>query len=157
MAADQNNTSQTKKKLALTIKTPRGVKFNEEADMIIMRLIDGDFGVLPGHEAISTVLGDGTLRIINNGVEKKLAVFGGIVEVEDTRVDIYSTIAQMPHEIDLERAEADRKEALAELYEKPVDEDMNVHASIRRALVRIEVSLHSDEEGYFDDDDGEEE
>ncbi|HHU08120.1 MAG TPA: hypothetical protein GXZ59_07240, partial [Clostridiaceae bacterium] len=76
MAEKEKNTA-NKKKLALTITTPRGIKFEEEADMVVMRCVDGDLGVLPGHAPVSTVLGDGTLRIINNNVEKKLAVFGG--------------------------------------------------------------------------------
>ena len=85
-----------KDKLNLTITTPRGVKFVEKADMIIMRCIDGDLGVLSGHEPVSAVLGDGILRIKNNGIEKKLAVFGGIAEIDKRTVNIFSTIAQPP-------------------------------------------------------------
>ena len=69
-------------KLKLTITTPRGVKFVEEADMIVMRAVDGELGVLPGHAPLTTVLGDGVLRITNNGVQnKQLAVFGGVAEI----------------------------------------------------------------------------
>ncbi|MDD2269048.1 MAG: ATP synthase F1 subunit epsilon [Eubacteriales bacterium] len=144
--AKQELSSVETKKINLTITTPRGVKFVEKADMIIMRCIDGNLGVLPGHEAISTVLGDGILRIYNNGVEKMLAVFGGVANINETSVEVFSTIAQRPEEIDLERAEADRREAEAMLLEKT--EKVHIHNSqviLRRSLVRIEVNLHLDD------------
>jgi F-type H+-transporting ATPase subunit epsilon len=135
------------RKIDLRITTPRGLKFEEKADMIIMRCIDGDMGVLRDHAPISAVLGDGILRIINDGVEQKLALFGGIVEISDNTVDIYSTIAQRPEEIDLERARRDKEEAEAIIMEET--EELKIRSMqvvLRRSLVRIEVSLHLDEE-----------
>lgn len=138
------------KKINLTITTPRGVKFVEEADMVIMRCIDGDLGVLPGHEPLSAVLGDGILRIINDGVESKLAVFGGTAEIHDRTVNIFSTIAQRPEEIDRERAERDRREAEATLLEKSEEEQSKkLQVLLHRSLVRIEVSTHLDEGEYY--------
>jgi F-type H+-transporting ATPase subunit epsilon len=148
VAKPKANTSK-ENKINLTITTPRGVKFEEKADMVIMRCIDGDLGVLPGHAPVSTVLGDGILRIINNGVEKKLAVFGGIVEIENTTVNILSTIAQRPEEIDLERAERDRQEVEAIILEESEEHQIRrLQVMLRRALVRIEVSNHLDETEY---------
>ena len=136
-------------KLKLTITTPRGVKFVEEADMIVMRAVDGELGVLPGHAPLTTVLGDGVLRITNNGVQKKqLAVFGGVAEIGSNRVDIFTTIAQSPEEIDLERAETDRLEtedAMREQSEEHMTRRLQVMQT--RALVRIHVS----QSDYFDD------
>ena len=145
------------KKINLKITTQRGVKFVEEADMIIMRCIDGDLGVLPGHAPVSTVLGDGTLRIYNGGIEKKLALFGGIAEIEDTRVNILTTIAQRPEEIDLERAELDRRQVEAKMLEesKESQADERLQVLLRRTLVRIEVSTHTENSEYSSDNYGE--
>ncbi len=141
------------KKINLKITTPRGVKFVEKADMIIMRCIDGNLGALFGHEAVSTVLGDGILRIFNDGVEKKLAVFGGIAEIGDTSVNIFSTIAQPPEEIDRERAEADRRAAESTILEASEElKFRSSHILLRRSLVRIEVSLHLEDEEYAEDE-----
>lgn len=140
------------KKIILNITTPRGLKLSEEADMVIMRCIDGDFGVLPGHEPVSTVLGDGILRIINDGMEKKLAVFGGVVEVDNTSVNIYSTIAQKPEEIDLERAIRDREEAEAGILERTEElRYQSLGIGVRRALVRIEVSTNFEEDDFSEE------
>lgn len=142
-----NETRIQDKKLDLIITTPRGVKFKEKADMVVMRCIDGDLGVLYGHAPVSAPLGDGILRVYNDGTEKKYAVFGGIAEIENNIVKIFSTIAQRPEEIDLERAERDRKEAEATIMEET--EEVKIHSLkvlLRRSLVRIEVSLHLEEE-----------
>ena len=133
-------------KINLTITTPRGEKFVEEADMLIMRCIDGDLGVLPRHEPVSTVLGEGILRIFNDNIEKKIAVFNGIVEIDGTNVNIFSTIAQRPDEIDLERAEQDRREAEAALEASEEVQMRSLQVVLRRTLVRIEVSLHLDDD-----------
>lgn len=136
------------KKLTVTITTPRGVKFVEEADKVVMRAIDGTLGILPRHAPLSTVLGDGVLKIVNDGVEKILAVFGGVAEVADDAVNIFSTIAQSPDEIDAERAEADRLEAEAKLEEA---RERRMRVMQTRALVRIYVSESNFLDGAPDD------
>lgn len=149
--AQQETNLMNDKKMNLNIITPRGLKFEEQADMIIMRCIDGDLGALPGHEPITVALDDGIMRVFNDGREMKLAVFGGIAEIDDKTVNVYSTIAQHPEEIDLERAEADRLRAQATLEEET--EEIKVHSSqilLRRSLVRIEVNLHLGETNYFE-------
>lgn len=143
-----------KKKIDLNITTPRGLKFQEKADMIIMRCIDGNLGVLPGHEPTAVVLGDGIFRIFNDGVEKKLAVFGGVAEIDESSVNLFTTIAQRPEEIDLERAERDRREAEAAMSEM-AKEDLQtrrLRMKLQHSLVRIEVSLHLEEEQLSGED-----
>ena len=140
--SEQQTETKNKKKIKLNITTPRGVKFEEEADTLIVRCIDGDLGVLAGHAPVSAILGEGILRIFNDGIEKKLAVFNGVVEIEDTNVNIMSTIAQHPEEIDLERAEQDRREIEASLEESDEVQIQSLQVVLRRSLVRIEVSSH---------------
>ena len=70
-----------KKKIDLNITTPRGLKFQEKADMIIMRCIDGNLGVLPGHEP-TAVLGDGIFRYSMMVLKRNLP-FGGVAEIEN--------------------------------------------------------------------------
>jgi len=141
-------------KIELKITTPRGLKFEEEADMVIMRCIDGDLGVLPGHEPISAVLGDGILRIYNNDYVKKLAVFGGIADIDQKSIKIFTTIAQRPDEIDVERAESDLREAEATMIEELEENQVRrLQVLMRRALVRIEVSSHPEETIHYDNQD----
>lgn len=148
MTEEQQNVSR-KKKLTVTITTPRGVKFVEQADMVLMRAIDGDFGVLPGHEPVTTVLGDGVLHVRDNGRDKVFALFEGIAEIDADSINIATTIAQRPDEIDLGRAEEDRLEAEAAVQEDIDDQiSKGLQVMLTRALVRIRVGQMD----YFDDD-----
>ena len=128
------------KTFLLNITTPRGIKLSEQVERIIVRCLDGDMGVLPGHIQTSAVLGDGILRIYNEGNEKKLAVFGGVIEIRNNTVNIFTTIAQYPEEIDLVRAEQDRKAAEDAILERKEQfEAQSSNILLRRTLVRIEV------------------
>ena len=61
------------------------------------------------------------------------------------------------HEIDLERAERDAREAEAILLEQSGKYRHSLRVSLRRSLVRIEVSLHLEEEKFTEDDEEDEE
>lgn len=138
-------------KLRLNILTPRGVKFEREADFLMMRAIDGDIGILPNHAPMTACLGDGILSIVNNDKEEKLALFEGVVEVRDNTANIYTTIAQRPEEIDLERARQDKEDAEAALQEAIENRQMQASIlKIRQALVRIEVAIHTSDQGYLE-------
>ncbi len=137
------------RRIHLQIITPRGLKFDRWAKMVIFRCIDGNMGILPGHEAISTVLGDGILRIIGEegAAEEKIAVFGGIATVENNTVMLLTSIAQRPEEIDLARAERDKEEMEQFLQEREDDVEMQGYqVLLRRALVRIEVSAYVEDD-----------
>ena len=152
--AEQKSEAVMNKKLKIKVTTPRGIKFEESGDRVSMRCIDGELGVLPGHEPVTTVLGDGILRIVNNGAEKLIAIFGGIVEIDDTEVNIFTTIAQRPEEIDLERAQKDKEEAEAAIIERSDQvQSHKLQVMMRRSLVRIEVNLHLEDSDYFDVED----
>jgi len=136
------------KKLCLKIITPAQVKVEEFVDMVIMRCIDGDMGILPGHDALSTALDLGILRIINDGNERKIAVYGGLAAVRDNILIILTHDAEWPGDIDRARAEVDRENAERRLQERTDDiEIQHDQILLRRALVQIEVSSYT-----YDDD-----
>ena len=130
-------------KIHLRVVTPQETKVDEEADMVIMRSVTGDMGILPGHQPVSTVLDYGVLRILNGDSEHRLAVFGGIAEVQDSAVTILTSMAEHPEDIDRARAEADRERAEQRLRES--EDDVEIQSDqvlLRRSLVRIEVSSY---------------
>jgi len=131
------------KKVHLQIITPVGIKVDEEIDMVIMRATTGDMGILPGHEARSAILDVGVLRRIQEGHEQHMAIFGGLVEIKDDKVTIITSLAEMPEEIDLARAEADLHWAEKRILEgKDNVEVQQGHVRARRSMVRIEVSSY---------------
>jgi len=137
-------------RIHLQIITPRGVKFDRRARMVVFRCIDGNMGILPRHERITTVLGDGILRIIDgeDAAAEKIAVFGGIATVENNTIKLLTSIAQLPEEIDLARAERDKEQMEQFLQEQEDDLEMQGYqVLLRRALVRIEVSTYVRDDG----------
>ncbi|MCL2248701.1 MAG: ATP synthase F1 subunit epsilon [Oscillospiraceae bacterium] len=143
-------------KLHLRISTPDTVKYDEEAEMVIMRCISGDMGVLANHEPTSAILDYGVLRIINGNVERRLAVFGGIAQIGDNKVTLLVNDAQWPEDIDIAFVEAER-ERLDRRAQESMD-DLNLardQVLMRRTLVQIEVSSFPLISGTNRDDDNE--
>jgi len=129
------------RKLHLRITTPENVKYDEEAEMVIMRCITGDMGIMADHEATSAILDYGVLRILNNDEERRMAVFGGIAQVGDNKVTILANDAQWPEDIDMAFVEAERDRMARRTQES--EDDLAIQRDqvlMRRTLVQMEVS-----------------
>jgi len=129
------------KKLHLRIATPEDVKYDEGAEMVIMRCITGDMGVLADHEATSAILDYGVLRIINNDEERRMAVFGGIAQIGENKLTILANDAQWPEDIDVAFVEAERDRV--ERRSQEAQDDLTIQRDqilMRRTLVQMEVS-----------------
>jgi len=129
------------RKLHLRIATPNNIKYDEDAEMVILRCITGDMGIMADHEATSAILDYGVLRIINNDEERRMAVFGGIAQVGDNKVTILANDAQWPEDIDMAFVEAER-DRMARRSQESLD-DLTIQRDqvlMRRTLVQMEVS-----------------
>jgi F-type H+-transporting ATPase subunit epsilon len=76
----------------------------------------GEFGVLPGHRPLLTLLKTGVLTFVQNGAAERVAISGGYAEVSEEGVKVLAESAELSGEIDpaqaeetLARAEADIK------------------------------------------------
>jgi len=76
----------------------------------------GEFGVLPGHRPLLTLLKTGVLTFVQNGVAERVAISGGYAEVSEEGVRVLVESAELSGEIvtaeaeeTLARAEADIK------------------------------------------------
>jgi F-type H+-transporting ATPase subunit epsilon len=130
-------------KLRLRIVTPEKTKYDDDVEMVIMRCMTGDMGILPKHEPCSATLDDGILRVIDSGEERRMAVFGGLVQVRDNVVTILTGDAQWPEDIDRARVEAERAAAERSLKEGVDTVQLQKdHVTMRRTLVLTEVSTY---------------
>jgi F-type H+-transporting ATPase subunit epsilon len=124
--------------LDVALVSPERILFSGEADMVVCRTSDGEIAFLTGHAPLVGALGIGTVRIKQaDGEEVKAAVHGGFVEVRDNRVSILSDVAELPDQIDVERARRARDEA-----ERLVQagNDAGAEGALRRAHVRLELA-----------------
>ena len=138
-------------RIHLRIITPLRILYNDDVDMVILRGEEGDMGILPGHENRVAIMGYGPLRIFKNGTEEdRLAVLGGFAEILRDNVTVLSDAAEWTTEIDRVRAEAAKARAEERLQQKDSNTDMQrAELSLRRALVRIEVSSYPLIKGKF--------
>jgi len=131
------------KKMRLQIATPENLKFDEDVEMVIMRCITGDMGILPNHQPMSAILDYGVLRILDGETERRMAVFGGIAQVLDNTVTVIANDAQWPEDIDISFVTAERERM--ERKSKEDLDDLEIqrdHILMRRTLVQIEVSSY---------------
>jgi len=61
-----------------------------QADMIILRCVNGELGILPGRAPCSIVLGKGKLRIFEGKTETHMQIDGGIASVTGDLVTVLS-------------------------------------------------------------------
>lgn len=75
--------------LQLDIVTPEGGIFSGKVKNVILPGIEGEFGVLPGHSDILTLLQTGVIEFeCENGVRELVAVDAGYVKVDKAKVDV---------------------------------------------------------------------
>ena len=75
--------------MQVELVTPEQVLYQGEASMVIVRTLDGDIGILPGHAPVLGALRPGRVRIVKpDGSEEVAVVDSGFVEVIDDRVTI---------------------------------------------------------------------
>lgn len=125
-------------KMHLDIVTPERKVYSEEVDMIVTRAAGGDIGILPKHAPLVSPLGVTTVRVKKDGKEESIAVNGGFLEVRPDRVTILAETAELPGQIDLERAKAAKERAEKRLQAGDGDLKRAEHA-LKRALNRINV------------------
>jgi F-type H+-transporting ATPase subunit epsilon len=135
--------------LQLEIVTPEREAFSDTVDAVYCPGVEGEFGVLPHHAPMLSMLGIGELRIQKGAEEDFYAIAGGFVQVLPDKVVVMAELADLASEIDLESAEAARNEAeraIAAGFDEPADL-AQARASMERALLRIRVAERRHREG----------
>ena len=126
--------------LKLQIVTPDGIVYSEDVEMVGLRSVDGQIGILPHHIRLMTKMLPGEIIVRKEGREQFLAVGEGMVEVTGASVAIATDMAIAAETIDEAKAEEARQRAEARLREKlSVEEVASVNASLVRSLAQLRV------------------
>jgi F-type H+-transporting ATPase subunit epsilon len=125
-------------KMQLDIVTPERKLYSEEVEMVITRAAKGDIGILPQHAPLVSPLAATVVRIKKEGIEEKVAVSGGFLEVRPDKVTILADAAEFPHEIDVARAKRAKARAKQRLAEGEED-TIRAEAALVRAVNRLRV------------------
>lgn len=129
-------------KLTIEVVTPERVVYSGEATMVIARGVEGDVGILPNHMPLVTPLKIAPVRIKTVGdKETVIAVSGGFMEVRGTQVSVLAESAELPEDIDVERAKAAKARAEQRLNEKHPDLDhRRAERALQRAISRLQAT-----------------
>jgi F-type H+-transporting ATPase subunit epsilon len=128
--------------IRLDIVTPERLVFSDDVDEVVAPGSQGELGILPHHAPLLTTLGVGELRMRRGDTEESFAIAGGFLQVRPDRTVVMAETADMASEIDLEKAEAARREAERALeagFVEPSDLAA-ARAALQRALLRIRVA-----------------
>lgn len=74
--------------LHIEITTPEKLVLDRQADYAEIPGKSGYMGILPGHAALLSELGEGKLTLTSGGVSESFPVAGGYVEVRDNHVRV---------------------------------------------------------------------
>jgi len=108
-----------------------------ESVNIIARTVEGDIGILPGHEPLLAVLVPCVVEIVTaDGRSESLAVDEGFISVAHNRVSVLAQVATLGHEVGLEEARREASTLEARAMQGDADDDELHHLRILQAQIR---------------------
>lgn len=132
----------------LEIVTPYRLFLNSPADMIVVKTVDGELGIMANHEPIVTPLAIGIARVKVDGIWKYAALSDGFLEMDGNKATLVVGSAEWPEEIDLERARRSLKRAEERLSDSNMPwESERVLRAVQRARTRIEIATRGTNNG----------
>jgi F-type H+-transporting ATPase subunit epsilon len=131
--------------MRLVVVTPDRQLLDTTVEEVYAPGVAGQFGVLPNHVTFLTALTPGEVRYREGGVDRYLAIGGGICEVVNDTVTILADTAELAAVIDLERAVAAEKRALEHLAQLPwgSTEHDQERVTAERASARRQVAART--------------
>ena len=129
---------------SLKIVTPDGVRFDGQAQELVVRTVTGDMGILAGHTNCVAPLGMGRATVIIDGSYRYGACIGGMVSVVNGEVTLLPTTFEWAEDIDKNRADDSEKRARTILENKTsTSTDLKLaEARLKRALIRQNVATY---------------
>jgi F-type H+-transporting ATPase subunit epsilon len=124
------------------VVSPERELWSGPAQMVVARGVEGELGVLAGHEPLLIRLAIAPLRIQReDGSWESVVVDGGFLHVtsgdEGTRVDVLADDAALASEVDRDAARARAEELGARLPDE--GEDPTLERELARARVRADL------------------
>ena len=127
--------------LGLEIVTPDRKFYEDEVDMVVLKTIEGDMGVLYDHVPTVVPLSIGAIKLKQVGKIKQDACAGGFVNITEEKVTVITDAAEWPEEIDKIRADSAKKRAEERLNQKDDDIDFKrAKLALAKAMNRLTIS-----------------
>ena len=136
--------------IKLEIVSPDKVVYTADISMLIVRSTGGELGILPNHAPLVTGLVPHAMRVRLGADrdEQLIAVAGGFMEVTPQKITVLATAAELPIDIDINRAQQAMERAkkrIAEFHNgsATIIEDIQVKRAefaLQRAVARLRAA-----------------
>jgi F-type H+-transporting ATPase subunit epsilon len=126
-------------KVAFELVAPERLLASIEADMVVIPGADGDFGVLPAHAPLMSLLRPGVISVYQGDrVDRRLFLDGGFAEVNERGCIVLAERAEPLEDIPVDQARQQLRDAEEDLGDAKSDaerESLDRAVSIARARV----------------------
>lgn len=113
------------------VSTQRNV-WEGEASLVILRTLDGEVGIMPGHSPMMGMLADGPILIRpTEGEDLRAYIHEGFATVDSNRVIILAEWLELAAEIDVRQAEQELEAARVK----------GTEAEVRKQEGRLQVAV----------------
>ena len=127
-------------RLQVDIITPGSMVLSGKYNMVVVRSLIGELGILAGHLPMIVTLREWPVKLKNaDGAVTYVSVSGGFMEVRSNQVSILATAAELPTDIDMKRARAAKNRAEKRLAAKGEYDHARAEVAFKRAAGRIKT------------------
>lgn len=131
------------KTFQLEIVTPERQFFTGPVESLMLPALDGEYGVLPGHEPVVTAVEPGEVRYKVDGVWHSVIVTQGLAELMSDYAILLVAAAERPEDIDAARAQRAKERAQERLRQHGSQQEYHRgKAALARANARLHGSIH---------------
>ena len=130
--------------IRLELVTPdKGDVLSKDINMLIVRSTAGELGILPRHANLLTELLPHAMKVKADGGETLVAIGGGFMEVTPEQITILADSAELPENIDVDRAKRamQRAEERIAEYKRATKDSLVDIARANAALARAKARL----------------
>ena len=128
----------------LTIMTPEHSFVDGQAESAVLPAGDGELCVLAGHAPMVVTIVEGIGRVTVNGEMRRFAASAGFATITPDVVLVMLQTAEWEDEIDIKRAERDKRRAEEALRQEQSEREYKMaHATLARAMARLRVTSTS--------------
>ena len=125
--------------LRLEIVTPERKVYEKDVNMVVVKGVAGELGILPHHIPLVTPLKVAPVKAKIGNVNEFIAVHGGFMEVRKDKVVILAEAAELGADIDVSRARLAKERAERRLAQKQSDINaQRAELALQRAISRLE-------------------
>ena len=123
-------------KLLFALVTPEREIFHGEVDHVVVPGSEGEFGVLPAHAPVMSVVKPGALRVFADNNERRIFVNGGFADVTPEGLTVLAEEALDLADVDPAKLEQDLKNATEDVRDATSDAQRE---AAKTALARLET------------------